>query len=111
MRFVARPPCSPGAIRMPKTRPLCGPGHADPEEECPEWGDLSMAGCASSSRTASGQLGVIAGCASLGAIRAPRTNARDSIQIGGPVRWMLGFMRAICARVVAVEARVGGVGI
>jgi|WetSurMetagenome_2_1015567.scaffolds.fasta_scaffold277226_3 hypothetical protein len=49
----------------------------------------------------SGQSGVIAGCASLGAIRAPRTNTRDLIQIGTRGRWMLVFIRAICAHAEA----------
>jgi hypothetical protein len=32
-------------------------------------------------------------------------NARESIQIGTPGRWMLGLMRAICAHVEAVERK------
>ena len=35
-------------------------------------------------------------------------NGRESIQMGSPVRWMLVFMRVICARAEAVEMRVGG---
>jgi hypothetical protein len=34
-------------------------------------------------------------------------NGRESIQMGTPVWWMLGFMRAICAHTEAVEARTG----
>jgi len=38
-------------------------------------------------------------------------NARDSIQMDAAGRWMLVFMRVICAHAEAVEMRVGGVGI
>jgi hypothetical protein len=45
--------------------------------------------------------------------RAPHRelNGRELIQMGTPVWWMLVFRRVICARVEAVEMRVGGVGI
>ena len=64
---------------------------------------MSIAGCASWRLNAElDQSGSIARYSPLRIDRTPRMNDRESTQRGAPVRWMLGFMRAIYAHVNAV---------